>query len=69
MTFGTKAAPRSRRARGADRIRDVVHPFGTIRPIQTERIEAQADSYDGAKTALEAQVPDGWPLLTILTER
>ncbi|WP_138419299.1 hypothetical protein [Sinomonas gamaensis] len=38
----------------------MVRVSGTIRPLQTEQIEAQGETYDEAKEALEAQVPEGW---------
>lgn len=42
---------------------------GTIRPTQTQHVEAEGDSYEEAKATLEASVPEGWQLITILNER
>ncbi|WP_197062010.1 hypothetical protein [Sinomonas humi] len=47
----------------------MVRVSGTIRPLQTEQIEAQGETCDDVEAALEAQVPEGWQLLRILTER
>lgn len=56
------------------RARDGVHPLydqrmvkviAVIRPVASETIEAEADSYEEAKANIEAMVPDGYELLSI----
>lgn len=42
---------------------------GTIRTVETKQLSAEADSYDEARAALDAQVPEGWELLQVLVER
>lgn len=42
---------------------------GTIRPVETQELSAEGDSYDEARQALQAQVPEGWELLQVLVER
>lgn len=69
MTSTTTA--RRTRAKGKPGVesKTVVKLSGTIRPTQTEKISAEGESYEEAKAALEAQVPEGWQLLQVLTER
>jgi hypothetical protein len=43
--------------------------IGIIRPAQTETITAEGDTFDEAKAALEAVVPEGWQLLAVRYER
>lgn len=47
----------------------MIKVVGTIRPVEKQQIRAEADSYEEAKAALDAQVPEGWELLSIITER
>jgi len=42
---------------------------GVIRPTETKEISAEGDSYDEAKAALEAALPEGWQLLSIRQQR
>lgn len=42
---------------------------GRIRPTETREIRAEAETYEEALEALKAQVPEGWTLLQVLTER
>jgi hypothetical protein len=39
----------------------------TIRPTETRTITVEAEDYETGKTELEAQVPEGWQILQILT--
>lgn len=41
----------------------------TICPTETRTIEAEAEDYDSAKALIQAQVPEGWQILQILTQR
>lgn len=43
--------------------------IGTIRPSTTERITVEADSYEEARELLNEQVPDGYDLIAIRTDR
>lgn len=43
--------------------------IGTIRGTATEQITAEADDYDQAREQLYAQVPEGYELITVLTDR
>ncbi|WP_199921763.1 hypothetical protein [Psychromicrobium lacuslunae] len=36
-----------------------------IRPTETRALEAEADDYETALSAVEAQVPDGWQMIQI----
>lgn len=47
----------------------MVKLVGVIQPFETQEIRAEGAEYEDAKAALEAQVPDGWRLLSIMTER
>lgn len=42
---------------------------GTIRPVETKELTAEAESYEEARAKLENQVPEGWQLLQVLVER
>ena len=39
--------------------------IGIIRPIETQEIEVEADSYQEAFELVQAQVPEGWHLLQV----
>lgn len=43
--------------------------IGTIRSTVTEQITAEADDYEQAREQLYAQVPEGYELITVLTDR
>lgn len=43
----------------------MVKVIAVIRPVASETIEAEADSYEEAKANIEAMVPDGYELLSI----
>lgn len=60
------AAPASQRS---TRIDGMVKLRGTIRPVETQEVSAEGDSYEEARQALQAQVPEGWELLQVLVER
>ena len=42
---------------------------GIMRPIETRELEAEGEDYAAAREALEAQVPEGWLLLQVMTDR
>ncbi|EMY34995.1 hypothetical protein D477_006663 [Arthrobacter crystallopoietes BAB-32] len=42
---------------------------GTIRPMEIREIQAEGEDYAAAREALEAQVTEGWQLLSVLTDR
>lgn len=42
---------------------------GKIQPYEVQEIRAEGDDYEAAKEALEAQVPEGWRLISVMTER
>lgn len=42
---------------------------GLIRPIETRELQAEGENYAAAREALEAQVPEGWLLLSVITDR
>ena len=69
MTSHTAARRTRTKPKPGVESRTVVKLSGTMRPIQTETINAEGDSYESARAALEAQVPEGWQLLQVLTER
>jgi len=33
--------------------------------LEAQTIETEAESYDDARTALEAQVPEGWQIISL----
>lgn len=43
--------------------------IGTIRSTETRQIEVEADSYDEGRRQVEAQVPEGWQLLSWRVDR
>jgi len=43
--------------------------YGADPDPETRRITADGNDYDTAKTALEAQLPDGWRMLWINADR
>lgn len=43
--------------------------IGTIRSTETERITVEADTYEQAREQLYAQVPEGYELIVIRTDR
>lgn len=43
--------------------------IGTIRSTATEQITTEADDYDKAREQLDAQVPEGYELISVLTDR
>lgn len=47
----------------------MVKVVGKIQPFEVQEIRAEAAEYEDAKVALEAQVPEGWRLISIMTER
>jgi hypothetical protein len=47
----------------------MVKVVGVIQPYETKEIRADGGDYEDAKAALEAQVPEGWRLISIMTER
>jgi hypothetical protein len=47
----------------------VVKVKGIMRPIETKELEAEGEDYAAARKALEAQVPEGWQLLQVMTDR
>ncbi|MFT4471262.1 hypothetical protein ACMX2H_15270 [Arthrobacter sulfonylureivorans] len=46
----------------------MVKVVGIIQPVETKELSAEGESYADARAALEAQVPEGWRLLQILTK-
>jgi hypothetical protein len=46
----------------------VVKVVGIIQPVETKELSAEGESYADARAALEAQVPEGWRLLQIMTQ-
>lgn len=47
----------------------MVKLVGKIQPFEVQEIRAEGAEYEDAKEALEAQVPEGWRLISIMTER
>ena len=43
--------------------------IGIIRPIATDTITAEGDTYDQARAALEASVPEGFHLIAVRYEQ
>ena len=41
---------------------------GTIRPMEIREIQAEGEDYAAAREALQAQVPEGWQLLSVMTD-
>ena len=51
-----------------DRVRGMRF-IGTIRPAATEQIIAEADTYEEGRRLLDEQLPEGYDLLSIRTEK
>lgn len=47
----------------------MIKVVGVISPTEKREIRAEGESYEDARDALKAQVPEGWQLLSIMTER
>lgn len=47
----------------------MVKVVGVMSPTEKREIRAEGESYEDAREALKAQVPEGWQLLSIMTER
>lgn len=47
----------------------MIKVVGVIKPVEKKEIRAEGDSYEEAHGALEAMVPEGWALQSILVER
>jgi len=47
----------------------VIKLVGTIQPVETKSIRADGETYEDAREALDAQVPEGWRLISIINER
>ncbi|NKX51532.1 hypothetical protein HER39_13335 [Arthrobacter deserti] len=45
----------------------MVKVIGKIAPLDVKELDAEAETYAGAKAALESQVPEGWRLIQELT--
>ncbi len=43
--------------------------IGIIQPVETKEVRVEGDDYETAKDALVAQVPEGWRLISIRTDR
>lgn len=43
----------------------MVKVIAVIRPVASETIEAEGDSYEEAKAKIEAMVPEGYELLSV----
>jgi len=46
-----------------------VKVIGVIRSTQTQTIEIEAASYEEGRAQLDAQVPEGWQLQSVRTEK
>ena len=66
-----QVSPGSRPTGGAKRTYDgsVIKLVGTIQPVETKSIRADGETYEDAREALDAQVPEGWRLISIINER
>lgn len=42
---------------------------GTIQPIEKRQVKAEGADYEEARAALDAAVPEGWQLISIITDR
>lgn len=42
---------------------------GTIQPMEKRQIKAEGVDYEEARAALDAAVPEGWQLISIITDR
>lgn len=47
----------------------MVKVVGKISPTEVREIRAEGEDYEAARDALHAQVPEGWRLTSIMTER
>ncbi|HEX9086514.1 MAG TPA: hypothetical protein VF867_03210 [Arthrobacter sp.] len=47
----------------------MVKLVGVIQPVEKKSIRAEGDDYEDAREALDAQVPEGWRLISIVNER
>lgn len=47
----------------------MVKVVGVISPTEKREIRAEGEDYEAARDALQAQVPEGWRLQSIMTER
>lgn len=47
----------------------MVKVVGIIKPVEIKEIRAEGDGYEEARDALQAMVPEGWSLQSILVER
>lgn len=47
----------------------MVKVVGVIQPFETKEIRAEGSEYEEARAALQAQVPEGWRLISVMTER
>lgn len=43
--------------------------IGVIRSTQTQTIEIEAASYEEGRAQLDAQIPEGWQLQSVRTEK
>lgn len=43
--------------------------IGTIRPSTTERLTAEADTYEQARDELMAKIPEGYDLIALRVDR
>ncbi|AHB31638.1 hypothetical protein ArV2_gp27 [Arthrobacter phage vB_ArS-ArV2] len=43
--------------------------IGVIRSKETQTIEIEATSYEEGRAQMDAQIPEGWELQTIRTEK
>lgn len=48
---------------------EIVRIIGTIRSTETRQIEVDVDSYDEGRRQVEAQIPEGWQLLSWRADR
>lgn len=47
----------------------MVKIVGVIKPVETKEVSAEGDSYEEAREALRAAVPEGWSLQSLRVER
>lgn len=47
----------------------MVKVLGVIKPVETKEVHAEGGSYEEAREALRAAVPEGWSLQSIRVER
>ena len=46
-----------------------VKVIGTLRSTETKTIEIEAASYEEGRAQLDAQIPEGWQLQNVRTEK